>query len=377
MEFTSAQAPDYKYFSEHFSRVCEEKEIVNILHEELPSDQELIDRMVKAKLGTYDHKAASLLASAATWAYSDADTMARMLRIRGIPNNKTVAMHIKNDPLFLECSAHVVQSKDGRLALLCFGGTQPTNTIQLMLDASMKPDSFFSSGLVHGGFFRAFLAMWPLVRILLRGAEKSYSVCDIHEIDRRAHHCESTFDKEVTKSENSNTCPTKEDRFPMDRLYIAGHSLGGALAVLAAAAICTESPLEEVKKKLCGIYTFGQPMVGDDVFAGVFEPIFGSRLFRHVYRRDLVPHLPPRTSGKFAHFGREYTAPQTTWELQHTHALQAPLGLAALASGAASWIKEQIYPGLRVQFEYSLSDHSPLNYVRTSMASAAGAEFLP
>ncbi|WP_433929417.1 lipase family protein [Sorangium cellulosum] len=377
MEFTSAQAPDYQYFTTHFGSICKEEDLNDILSEELPSGQGLIDHLAKANLGMYDQKAASLLSSAATWAYSDADTMARMLRTRGIPNNETVAMHMKNDALFLEISAHVVQSNDGKLVLLCFGGTQPTNAIQLMLDASMKPDSFFSAGLVHGGFFRAFLGLWPLTRILLRSATRKYSVCDMQEIDKRAHTCQTVFHNESINAENSNVCPATKGRHPMERLYITGHSLGGALAVLAAAAICRERSLADVREKLCGVYTFGQPMVGDEVFAGVFEPMFGSRLFRHVYRRDVVPHLPPKTSGKLTHFGREYTAPHTTWELQSTQSHQAPFGLAAILSGAASWVKDQIYPGARLQFAYSLNDHSPINYVRTSMASSAGAEFLP
>lgn len=76
------------------------------------------------------------------------------------------------------------------------------------------------------------------------------------------------------------------------RLWIAGHSLGGALAVLAAAAFSlNRSAFRELQ--LEGLYTCGQPRVGNLDFYSSVVPLFIHRYFRMVHGADIVPHLPP------------------------------------------------------------------------------------
>jgi hypothetical protein len=70
-------------------------------------------------------------------------------------------------------------------------------------------------------------------------------------------------------------------------LLITGHSLGGALAIVAAASL--------VKRKqfnIQGVYTFGQPRVGDLWFAADIDRALRGKIFRFVNTNDLVPHLP-------------------------------------------------------------------------------------
>jgi triacylglycerol lipase len=69
-----------------------------------------------------------------------------------------------------------------------------------------------------------------------------------------------------------------------DRLYFTGHSMGGALAVLAAAV----SP-----RKPTAVYTYGQPRVGDAAFSDAYDRSLGGVTFRYVNNSDVVPHLPP------------------------------------------------------------------------------------
>jgi len=66
------------------------------------------------------------------------------------------------------------------------------------------------------------------------------------------------------------------------RLWITGHSLGGALSLLAADRL-------DAIYKVSGVYTFGAPRIGDKRFASRFAP----RTFRIVNNNDVVPHLPP------------------------------------------------------------------------------------
>jgi triacylglycerol lipase len=80
-------------------------------------------------------------------------------------------------------------------------------------------------------------------------------------------------------------------------LLLAGHSLGGALATLAAAG------LHEAGQRVDGLYTFGAPRVGDRAFSACFNHDLQHCTFRLVNNQDLVPHLPPRALG-YSHVGQ-------------------------------------------------------------------------
>ena len=87
-------------------------------------------------------------------------------------------------------------------------------------------------------------------------------------------------------------------------LWITGHSLGGALAVLAGGA-CTYDP--DTLLPVNGLYTFGQPRVGLHDFCNNIEVKFGRVYYRFVNDRDVVPRVPPRAfdythTGRLIHF---------------------------------------------------------------------------
>ncbi len=71
-------------------------------------------------------------------------------------------------------------------------------------------------------------------------------------------------------------------------LWFTGHSLGGALAVLAAMRWTVESR----KPAVAGVYTIGQPRVGDAEFSDAFDRALGKRTFRYINNRDPVPRVP-------------------------------------------------------------------------------------
>ncbi len=74
---------------------------------------------------------------------------------------------------------------------------------------------------------------------------------------------------------------------PNANVWVAGHSLGGALATIAAAA------LQDNGIRVEGLYTFGQPRVGDWMFQRQFNKVLGDRTFRYVNNNDIVPEVPP------------------------------------------------------------------------------------
>lgn len=71
-------------------------------------------------------------------------------------------------------------------------------------------------------------------------------------------------------------------------ILICGHSLGGALATVAAASL-----VKRGRKNIQGVYTFGQPRVGDWVFVNEISRALKGKVFRFVNNNDIVPRVPP------------------------------------------------------------------------------------
>lgn len=81
-------------------------------------------------------------------------------------------------------------------------------------------------------------------------------------------------------------------------LWITGHSLGGALALVAAAYLrFPADPTLTLPRPVAGLYTFGQPRVGTMSFCQACDGNFGGFHFRYVNNRDIVPRIPPREIG--------------------------------------------------------------------------------
>jgi len=77
---------------------------------------------------------------------------------------------------------------------------------------------------------------------------------------------------------------------PDTKFWVTGHSLGGALAALAATS------LEYQGFKVAGLYTFGQPRVGDWAFTRQVNARMSDRMFRYVNNNDVVPLIPPQVN---------------------------------------------------------------------------------
>jgi len=86
------------------------------------------------------------------------------------------------------------------------------------------------------------------------------------------------------------------------KIFLAGHSLGGALAMIAAA----DSEFHIGQTPIHGIYTYGMPKACNRKSANFINSIFGSRFFRFVNDRDIVTRIPPgsRHAGRLIHFDK-------------------------------------------------------------------------
>ena len=141
-------------------------------------------------------------------------------------------------------------ARQDNVIIIAFRGTEPINADDWLSDINYHQRKLLPSvpGLVHGGFAVAIAEVMQAMLDAVAG---------------------------VTRGE-------------MPRIFITGHSLGGALAVLAAAVLQFEA-----RRSIAAVYTYGQPRVGDLEFSRAFDSKLGSITFRYVNDLDIVPHLPP------------------------------------------------------------------------------------
>lgn len=100
------------------------------------------------------------------------------------------------------------------------------------------------------------------------------------------------------------------DSYASYRLLVTGHSLGAALASIAAIDLDMNNVWDDIY-----VYSFGLPRVGNFAYAQFFNSTITTK-YHVTHNRDLVPHLPPESFG-FHHEPREvfqvetYTGPSS------------------------------------------------------------------
>jgi hypothetical protein len=180
---------------------------------------------------------------------------------------------------------------DATLAVVAFCGTKPFDTEQWCTDVDFSwyevPGA--AGCRVHGGFMKALGLQkhgggWPKEIHDPTGAR-----------DNRPFAYYAIREKLKTFLHDN----------PGTKFAVTGHSLGGALAVLFPTVLALHGE-EAVLGRLQGVYTFGQPRVGDARLGTFMQPHLEnpSRYFRFVYCNDIVPRVPYDDSTLlFKHFG--------------------------------------------------------------------------
>ena len=98
------------------------------------------------------------------------------------------------------------------------------------------------------------------------------------------------------KNEGIDTIDNFEQKSKYRSLWITGHSLGGALATLAAAERI------DVDRPFGGVYTFGQPRCVDRTMARNMNIEAKNRIFRFQNNNDIISRIPQRVMG-YSHVG--------------------------------------------------------------------------
>jgi triacylglycerol lipase len=133
---------------------------------------------------------------------------------------------------------------DDKDIIIAFRGTEPKKISDWLSDSAIIMKDHRVIGKVHHGFYDIIQECYPIVEAEIKSIDKGRNV------------------------------------------WITGHSLGGALAVLMASELlCLNQPIE-------GIYLYGCPRVGDSIFKYYYNKHFGDKTFRVINGSDVVPRLP-------------------------------------------------------------------------------------
>ena len=149
---------------------------------------------------------------------------------------------------------------------------------------------FTACEFLNAGSTQAFVAQTDqVILVAFRGTESNLEDwlgnMDIRTVSKSygyvhrgfASHYENIKEKLTEILENSNAASKS--------LWITGHSLGGAIATIAAAEL-------QSSYKISGIYTYGQPRVGFDSLRQFIKANYAETFFRFVNQADPIVLLP-------------------------------------------------------------------------------------
>lgn len=155
--------------------------------------------------------------------------------------------------------------KDNEVAI-AYHGTRDLNDVKEDLRASLTKLPFLSGdNYVHSGFYSLFKRSWPSVHKILQGYanDKGLAIKDL-------------------------------------KINVTGHSMGGALASIAALCLNKTEDAEKVH-----VATFGSPRVFYNGAAEVYNECLGHNTIRVACQSDPVPCLPHGNAGMhYKHVGK-------------------------------------------------------------------------
>ncbi|KAI3891520.1 hypothetical protein MKX03_029043 [Papaver bracteatum] len=179
------------------------------------------------------------------------------------------------------------KTDDPELIVVAFRGTEPFGLEAWSSDIDISWYDFLGIGKVHGGFMKSLGLQkglgWP------------------HDLSQPEN--DKRMFAYYTLREKLTDILRKNEKA---KVIVTGHSLGGALAVVFPTVLAFHKE-DWMLERIEGIYTFGQPRIGDDKTGEFVKEQFrinGIKYFRYVYCNDIVPRVPfDNKSLLYKHFG--------------------------------------------------------------------------
>lgn len=189
--------------------------------------------------------------------------------------------------------------------VIAFRGTEVNKYKDLLTDADLALTTGYG-GKVHKGFKQAYAKVRSVVKEKLK-----------------AHNAENKT------------------------LWLTGHSLGGALAVLAA------YELKQQGYKVNGVYTIGQPRVGNNSFSNSFDKLLKNKCFRFIDKDDKVPEIPLKEFG-YSHVGQSiYIASKNRLVLKYKRSKNVFNGVVSAGKSLSAHSSDKYVKALEKNIDYN------------------------
>lgn len=290
-----------------------------------------------------------VLGTCAGYSYADADTVATMMARLGLARHSCVRISATVSSMLVFSTAYVLQSACGRVVIVSYRGTEGDSPGNWLGDAEVGTEWSTLSVppatekvRVHAGFHRNVRTTWLSIVEELKSAVAGRSLLNPHFRVKR----------------------------PLEALYVTGHSLGGAMALLFALRLGGNPAHRAIFSKLRAVYTFGQPLA----LAGPLPKAVASvppRVFRHVIPGDPIPALPPALWGALQHVGHEYRYDNGQWQSVDTATAQMESMREIPRALVAFLAKEKD----RASFRYAMGCHGAHQYLTALRPSDRVTEY--
>jgi hypothetical protein len=204
-------------------------------------------------------------------------------------------------------------SSNGRVESALWSGVGSNRNFNVTVADNETAVVFLNGSLVHSGFYSVWVSVAPRLMNAIHQAKLKY---------------------------------------PDYRIVFTGHSLGGAIASLGAIALRLDGTYH-----VDAVYTFGEPKLGNEVFAEFVQHFISPRRFRFVNHKDIVPHLPPEGLGPdYHHAGLEISLDQS----------------GQVRQICDKHCKDSTLQGTLALLRYSVREH--FNYLNVKLHSTCGLD---
>lgn len=190
------------------------------------------------------------------------------------------------------------ENVDGDVIVVAFKGTSPFLADELSTDFNISPIEIEGLGKTHLGYMLAL----GLNKYTRQDDNYLEEFCGYwpKQIEQDPKHPLAYY---TIREKLKEILATNENA----KFIVTGYSYGGALALLFPAVLSLHGEVE-LLDKMEGIYTYGQPRVGNGTFGQFMKKKLrehGIKYYRIVYGYDVVPKFPPRGDAtmSFKHFG--------------------------------------------------------------------------